>query len=168
MESSAIIELGGSAGITLDDIKAGVTLRAYDIFQVDMGVFDTLDEAITELKKYESGCAVYSNRYPGQTVGLWNFNRRNKYRNKFSITEYMIEERDYYDDEDDEEYEPNENYDYFSEMRFGVYDEDTRELIGCADNLEDAVSICEDYELENYEEHEDAEYEDRYAYIELL
>lgn len=145
IQSRADVYLGEN-NVKLDDIRAGVTLSQSWRFGDDIGVFDTLDEAITELKKYKSSFEFYSNI-------------------KFEIEEYMIEERDYYDDEDDEEYEVIGHYDHFSEMMFGVYDEDTYELIGCSDNLGEATRILKDYETEDDEDDED---EERYAYIELL
>ena len=104
------------------EIKEGCTM--YDVEPERLGEFESLEKAEEELAKYKTEIS--------QSGGL------------FSVTEYMIQENEY----NEGEWINGGDIWSFSKMEIEVVDNETLELIGTAENYEEAEKIAEDYEEE--------------------
>lgn len=96
----------------------------YDVEPERLGEFESLEKAEEELAKYKTEIS--------QSGGL------------FSVTEYMIQENEY----NEGEWINGGDIWSFSKMEIEVVDNETLELIGTAENYEEAEKIAEDYEEE--------------------
>lgn len=131
------------------DIHEGCTIEADEQWPDEIEIFDNLEDALEALKGYKS--YIHFTKTMISTV--------------VEFTEYIVEARDYNDDDDPDYYEDCEDS-WTSDFRLNVCDQTAGKVLATFDNFYDADDFVKQY-IKDYEEKMEEKGEEFYDELEL-